>query len=254
MKYSLSWVLNTTPLYRIMPLKWFKIMVEEKRNTLFRPSKWDDPYEMNYSNSVIATEKGDIPLDASYWFGQCWSLCAESAIMWQAFKKTKDPCVKIMVYADKLISGKNELDDELRIVVLDYIRYFEPTQDSYHEKLNDVISTHQWPKNFLSKGCKCAELFPIYSLLTKRNVFKHEEEVRFLLFDKSASKDQESFSYTFDPTIVKEVVIDPWTSKDDDKYLEILKELRPYLSQETTKIRKSEIFSNSSMFSIRYNP
>ena len=34
-------------------------------------------------------------MDASHWFGQCWSACKESALMWQAFKKNKEPYVKI---------------------------------------------------------------------------------------------------------------------------------------------------------------
>ena len=72
-------------------------MVEKKCNTLLRPSTWDDPYEMNYSNSVIATQQGDIPLTAQYWFGQSWSLCEESIIMWQAFKRSDEPYVKIKV-------------------------------------------------------------------------------------------------------------------------------------------------------------
>lgn len=187
-------------------------MVEEKSNTLFRPLTWDDPHETNYSNSVIATEQGDVPLDASHWFGQCWSLCKESAVMWQAFRKDKEPYVKIKVDAYSLIKDLIEQDNSLRIAVLEYIRYFSPTTNDYTEKINDVMVMHQWLKNFIKHGVTLAELYPVYNLLTKRDVFKHEEEVRLLLFDKSSSENQESLSYSFAPTNIKEVVIDPWTS------------------------------------------
>ncbi len=235
-----------------MPLKWFKIMIKEKINTLFRPSKWDDPYETNYSKSVIATEHGDIPLNASHWFGQCWSICKESAIMWQAFKKDKEPYVKIKIDAFNLIKGLVDQNNNLRIAVLEYIRYFNPTTNDYKEKINDCIEMHQWPNNFIKQGITLAELYPLYNLLTKRDVFKHEEEVRLLLFDKSSSEKLESVSYSFDPLNINEVVIDPWTSLDDEKFKMIKTELQCYLPIETTKICKSEIFCDSSKFFTKY--
>ena len=252
MDFKMSWVLNTTPMYRIMSLKWFMVMIKEKCNTLVRPSLWEDPYETNYSNSVIATEKGDIPLCASKWFGQCWSLCEESAIMWQAFKKTDDPYVKIKVEPNDLIMGLKKQDNNLRIGILDYIRYFEPTINDYKEKLEDVITMHKWPDNFINRGISLAELYPLYNLLTKREVFKHEEEVRLLLFDNSSSEEQTSVSYSFDPTTIDEVVVDPWTSLDNNKFKQTVMELRLNLPSQTTEIRKSEIYCNSSKFATRY--
>ena len=252
MDYKISFVLDKTPLYRIMSLKWFKVMINEKSNTLFRPSTWDDPHETNYSNSVIVTKQGDVPLDASHWFGQCWSTCKESAIMWQAFKKDEAPYVKIKIDASSLIKGLVEQDNSLRIAILEYIRYFKPTTNDYIEKIYDIMEMHQWHANFLKRGVTLAELYPMHNLLTKRDVFKHEEEVRLLLFDKSSSEKQQSVSYPFDPTNIKEVVIDPWTSLNDDKFNEIKSELHQFLPSETTEIQKSEIFSDSSKFATRF--
>ena len=254
MDFTFSLVVNNTPIYRIMPLKRINEMLENKRNTLMRASSWDDPHEMNYSNSVVVTEKGDLPLDATHWFGQCWSLCEESAIMWQAFKKKKSPYVKIKVEAFNLIKGFNLKENDLRIVVLDNIRYFNPVRDEdYQDKVKDICSLYQWLHNFIKQGVKLTELYPIYNLLTKRDVFKHEEEVRLLLFDKSSSENQEYISYPFNLDIIKEVVIDPWTSLDDNKYKRIERKLRKYLIEDKTIIRKSEIFSDSSKFSVRYH-
>jgi len=252
MDFRISFVLHNTPIYKIISLKWFKVMLKEKRNTLMRPSSWDDPHEMNYSNSVIATEKGDVPLDTSHWFGQCWSLCEESAIMWQAFKKTQEPYVKIKIHAFDLVAELKSKDDGLRISILDHVRYFKPNISDYEEALKDSMSMHQWPQNFLSKGVTFAELYPLYNLLAKRDVFKHEEEVRLLLFDKSSSESQESISYQFNPDIIKEIVIDPWTSLDDNKYKKIEIGLREYLPEDKTVIRRSEVFSDSNKFSTRY--
>lgn len=236
-----------------MPLKRLKGMVEEKRNTLVSPSLWEDPYEMNYSNSVIVTEKGDLPLDASHWFGQCWSLCEESAIMWQAFKKSQEPYVKIEIHACDLIRELQSKDDGLRISILEHVRYFKPNKSNYEEVLKDCMLMHQWPQNFLSRGVTYADLYPLYSLLTKRDVFKHEEEVRLLLFDKSAVEAQKFVSYPFNPATIKEVVIDPWTSTNEKRYMEIVTELRNSLPSKTTDIRKSEIFSDSNKIVTRYS-
>ena len=228
------------------------MMVKEKSNTLFRPSKWNDPHETNYSNSIIATEQGEVSLDASHWFGQCWSICKESAVMWQAFKKNKEPYVKIKIDAFNLIKGLVDQDDNLRIAVLEHIRYFNPTTNDYEEKIKDIIEMHQWPANFVKQGITLAELYPMYNLLTKRDVFKHEEEVRLLLFDKSSVEEQESVSYSFDPLNIKEVVIDPWTSLDDEKCSRIKTKLQCYLPSDTTKICKSEILCDSSKLITKY--
>lgn len=235
-----------------MSLKWFKIMIEERRNTLLRPSSWDDPHEMNYSRSVIATKHGDLPLDASHWFGQSWSTCQENLIMWQSFKKDKEPYVKIKTDVNGLIKGLNIHDKELRIAIVETVRYFEPTINDYREKLHDLMYAHQWLENFKRKGLSRTELYPAYSLLTKRDIYKHEEEVRLLLLDKSSSEKQESVKYSYDPSSIKEVVVDPWTSLDEEKYNEIEKELRKTLLDESILIKKSEIFNDSSKFSIRY--
>ncbi len=233
-----------------MSLKWFKVMIEEKCNTLVKPSLWEDPCKTNYSKSVIATEKGDITLCASKWFGQCWSLCKESAIMWQAFKKADAPYVKIKVESNDLIIGLKKQNNDLQIGILDYIRYFKPSINDYKEKLEDVITMHKWPDNFINRGISLAELYPLYNLLTKRDVFKHEKEVRLLLFDNSSSEEQTSISYPFDPTAIKDVVIDPWTSLDDNKFKQIVKAIRIYLP--TTEIEKSDIYSSSAKFATRF--
>ena len=253
MDYYKSLVLNNIPLYKIMSLKWFEVMVNERNNTLLRPSSWEDPYEMNYSNSVIHTEHCDIPLDASHWFGQCWSLCDESAIMWQAFKKEAEPYVKIMVEAQNLTKLLVDEGKEIRIAILERIRYFKPTTKDYKEKLNDVMSLNAWPHNFLNRGLGLAELYPMYSLLTKRDVFKHEEEVRLLLFDKSSSGNQKFVKYPFDPTTISEVVVDPWTSLNDENFNKIKNNLSKYLPIDKTIIRKSELYCDSNKFSIKYN-
>lgn len=235
-----------------MSLKWFKVMIEERYNTLLRPASWDDPYETNYSKSVITTDQGDVSLDASHWFGQSWSLCEESAIMWQTFKKDKEPHVKIKIDASNIIRGLVEQDNNLRIAVLEYIRYFKPTINDYIEKIKDIMEMHLWPDNFTMRGVTLAELYPVYNLLTKRDIFAHEEEVRLLLFDKSSSEEQKFVKYPIVPTTISEVVIDPWTSIDNEKFNEIKNELRINLPCESTSIRKSEIFSDNYKFVTKY--
>lgn len=266
MDFKVAWVLNTCPIYRIMPLSRLEKLLESGENTLFRPSSWDDPYEVIPSNSVYETEHGDISLDTSHWFGQCWSLCEESALMWQSFApraKSPDTCkeikecrnksqryVKIKVRVEDLISGLRDYkSDNVRICVVDYIRYFNETITDFEEKITDVITYHGWPKNLALKGIPLNELYPLYPLLTKRKAFKHEEEVRLLIFDKSAKPIDDTISYKFDKKKIEEIILDPWTSEDE--LSEIKKNLQKNLGDKVF-IDKSKLYSDSGKFVIRF--
>lgn len=251
MDFYISWVLNTVPIYKIIAFKYLKLIVDNRQNTLLRPSSWLDPHEMNYSRSVLGTEHGDISLDGSHWFGQSWSLCEENVLMWQSFKKEmKEPYVKIKVKPNSLVAGLNKKDSSLRICALDYIRYFHSSTADYVEKIKEVQEVQFRPQNFIAYGAKLEELYPIYSLLTKRDIFMYEEEVRLLLFDKSSTPDLEFIRYDFNPELIEEVIIDPWTS--DNKVNEISDYLRSKISNPNLKIEKSNIFGDSFKYATRY--
>ena len=249
-------MLSDTPLYRIMPLSRFEEMIERNQNTLVKPSLWSDPYESITKHCKVEINNLDYPLDASHWFGQSWSLCKESALMWQAYapqikKDDKDNIryVKIMVRSFNLIKNLQN-EDRLQIAILDKLRYFSETENDFESKIHEVIGSHGWPQNFLKHGKSFIELFPLFTLLTKRDVFKHEEELRLLVFDDSTSKNL--LKYTFEANdLVEEVVLDPWTSIDDAE--SIIPKLRKSLTNENIQISKSTLFSEDlSKYYVRF--
>ena len=265
MTFKITWVLESCPIYRIMPLFRLEEMIESRQNVLIRPSLWKDPYENISSNSVVVRKGGQpIPLNQSYWFGQCWSICDECALMWQSFApelqmKSKDTddfrqgyqhYVKIKVRVDNLIKQLNDEKTDNSIGVVDYIRYFHPDINNYKEKVMDVKSFHEWIPNMIRRGTTYEELLPLYSLLTKRDVFRHEEEVRLLVFDKSAKPEQEMFSYPFDINSIEEVIIDPWTPEKEVN--EIKERLKTSLNDNVV-IKKSELYKDSKKFAMQYS-
>ncbi|MBQ8466509.1 MAG: hypothetical protein IJ546_02290 [Prevotella sp.] len=252
MSYNISLgLLNNTPLYRIMPLSRFEEMIKHRQNTLVKPFLWNDPCESICKHSIVTENNIDYPLDVSHWYGQCWSMCEESALMWQAFAPQIDNrrYVKIMARNEKLTQNLKE-ESHLQIAVSEKIRYFLDDNNDQEEKVKELINCHRWPKNFLNKGASYRELLPLYPLLTKRILFKHEEEFRLLVFDKASSSDL--FNYSFDVnTLVEEIVLDPWTPDDDVE--KITNKLRSLLINEDINIKKSTLFSRDiSKFCIKF--
>ena len=242
-------------------------MIENKQNVLVRPSSWDDPFETMYSKSSVRVNGVEHPLDASHWFGQCWSATKESALMWQAFAPMAkqrticediDECkqkkgvryVKIMVRAFNIIKSLKETGREnLCIGVVDWIRYFQESRTEFEKAISEVKQYHEWIPNMITRGVSYQELYPLYPLLTKRDAFKHEEEVRLLILDMSSNTEQKILPYDFDPSNIEEIVLDPWTPNEEVE--KIKNGLREKMKNEKVVIEKSKLYSDDFKYSIQ---
>lgn len=242
-------------------------MIKNHQNVLVRPSSWDDPYETLYSKSSVTVNGVRHQFDASHWFGQCWSATKESALMWQAFApmakgrticEDVDDCklkkgvryVKIMVRTSNIIKSlKNTDNDDLRVGVVDWIRYFQEGRSEFNKAVDDVKQFHGWLPNMVIRGVSFQELYPLYPLLTKRDVFKHEDEVRLLILDMSTSPEQATLPYDFNPSSIEEIILDPWTPNEEAE--KIKKSLREALKDENVVIEKSKLYSDDYKYSIQ---
>ena len=267
MDFKIAYVLSDAPLYRILPLYRLEEMIKNHQNVLVRPSSWDDPFETMYSKSSVTIGGVEHQLDASHWFGQCWSATEESSLMWQSFAplakkrsfcKDVDDCelkkgvryAKIKVKTFNLIRSLQNTDNrKLRIGVVDWIRYFQENRAEFEKTINEVKQFHGWLPDMVVRGVSYQELYPLYPLLTKRDAFRHEDEVRLLIFDLSSSPEQTTLPYDFDPSDIDEIILDPWTPDEEAGIIE--KKLRKILSDDKVVIQKSKLYNDNYKYSIQ---
>ena len=91
------------PIYRIFSFKRLEEIFKEKKLTLAKPKKWDDPFENFILNSTGTLPDGrefQIGFRDNY-YGQCWSLTVESDAMWRIYSPEKDG-VKVKTTIRKL--------------------------------------------------------------------------------------------------------------------------------------------------------
>ena len=73
--------------YRIFSLQRLLELLRSERNTLVRPSLWDDPFE-NYVLSAIGRLKSGERFSIGFkdkLYGQCWTLDRDSDAMWRIY-------------------------------------------------------------------------------------------------------------------------------------------------------------------------
>lgn len=154
-------------LYRIVR---FDHAVEVLKGSLHfsHPSSWDDPYETHikheYDHAI---------------FAQCWSKASVSDAMWRIYspnmlgvrlRTTRSSLTAAMqAYTQKNAGFKRRLAD---------VEYFSPTK--YRNKVDGLDSIMQL---IASTPSVAADM-----LCLKRNAFRHENEVRAILYDENAKR------------------------------------------------------------------
>lgn len=94
------------PIYRIMPINRFLQLLEEKKLTLVKPKKWDDPFENALLNSVFETSNGELGEFSAKnsIYGQCWTFHRETDAMWRIYSHDKDG-VRVSTTPRKLLTA-----------------------------------------------------------------------------------------------------------------------------------------------------
>ncbi|CFQ87887.1 MULTISPECIES: DUF2971 domain-containing protein [Yersinia] len=192
------------PIYRIMPIHRFLQMLEEKKLTLVKPKKWDDPFENALLNCVVETSDGETgsfsAKDCVY--GQCWTFHRETDAMWRIYSHDKDG-VRVSTTPRKLLTA---------------LRKAEPK----HHNLKCFIGKVSYlPKKALLKKLQSINLLNdngsgiAESLLYKRTEFKHENEIRLIYSGDDDACISDIFKFDIDPAeLLDRVLFDPRMEKN----------------------------------------
>ena len=232
-------------IYRYLPLKYIKQLLEKHVLYFNNVLNWEDPYENFLFKQNVVTETGTlfrINKFCPVYFGQCWTTLSESDAMWRIYsvkmddlklgvRKLDDVAIKIKIESESM---ENSIRDKFHFSkgyevkcgsvnyteseeILDAVKY------AYHMEFSNIQNM------FLT------------SLFIKREAFKHEQEYRFVV--QIPRNDQKSkgkgIEIPFDTANIYEFVVDPRLS--DSTYEQIVKSLQRS-GVDYHKIAKSKLY------------
>ena len=237
-----------TPLYKIMSLERFHELLCIGKNVLVHPSTWDDPFEKEIDETTVVVQDGDEirmhSVNGNYWWGQSWSLNKQSDAMWQLYAPDrKKRYVKIKttygLLEDSCKISKEEEEQTISFFTIQELNYVPNEKD----KINESIS--KWVEEFKSYIPEELQT-SLGRILTKRDSFTHEAEVRLIRYLKPLDNDDKNgnvcdstlYKYRVDwRKLILEVELDPWTNK-------ICRREKKYINKKIgkRKIRKSNLY------------
>ena len=100
------------PIYRIYSSSRFLDLACSRKNGLVKLRLWDDPFENFFLRSEVTGpggEKISIENIAEDWYGQCWTLNADTDAMWRIYSHDKDG-IKIRTTIRKLFNSFYEAE------------------------------------------------------------------------------------------------------------------------------------------------
>jgi len=194
-------------IYRIFSFDRFIEMLKTAKNTLVRPSMWEDPFENVLFNHNYVDLDGK-PIDVSSirdsWYGQCWTDKNEECDgLWRTYSNNgAKRCVRVKTSVrnifEPLYDGLREHEWQAFIGKVDY---------SYEDEIVGVLKTFAQPI-----ASDLTNVNQMQLLLTKRKEFSYESEVR-LLYCCGVKVDNHDTIYQYDidvNTVFEEVLLDPW--------------------------------------------
>lgn len=226
-----------TPIYRIFPIERFAELMVKKTISFAHPKKWEDPAEYSF---ITRTQKlnGTKVEKSKDWdlHGQCWSMNKSCDGLWRAYTNNK---AKLAVQVETTIGG--------------LLKAYVNTKDKMLQNLfcGKVIYK---PGTALQENMMQTDasgfLEDLSSLFYKRDDFKYEEEVRFVvslydgslsLFENSESVlcDQYSLFAFSDLAWIDRCAVSPWASSMEEGFV---KELAKLGGLDTVNVKKSDLY------------
>ncbi|GAB1443366.1 hypothetical protein MASR2M39_22060 [Ignavibacteriales bacterium] len=211
-----------TPVYRVIPIKRLLDLIQDKTNVLVHPSMWDDPYENFLLKSKFKWNGFNIDVSnlRDRVFGQCWTLNSqETDALWRIYSPEKDG-VRLKSSIKQVFAPLVAQNNDWYIsAYFGKVRYFN------QERMKKVMQNYVLESlNFgLTNGIDI-----IYSLMSKREAFKHEKEVR-LVYRGTPNRSDKLHGYSINPQkFIHELLFDPRIDEQDyQNYKEQLQILIP---------------------------
>jgi len=190
-------------IYRIFSIDRLLELFELKKNTIVRPSLWDDPFENLVFKSIGKMgPKMEVTFKSrDNFYGQCWSLHRETDAMWRIYSPDKNG-VKVRTTIKKLLGSLySNVDYGIVSCWIGKVQYL--TQKDIIEEFSNKHIMHPVILDPSGKG-------QVSTLLLKREEFAHEKEVR-LIYNREGSKtDENIYQYPIDPLeFIDQIVFDP---------------------------------------------
>ncbi len=161
-----------TPVYRFISFDSLLELIISGKLTLVSTSLWDDLYENYFFKTKVSTPNGDFSGSLNEiqtrLYGQCWTLNPESDALWRIYSENHRG-VRIQTTLRKLYEAVAQIDffQVDNSACMGKVEY--NTLEEIEHKIRNV-------KYFTVMDSK----FFYNTLLTKRNEFLHEREVRVL--------------------------------------------------------------------------
>ena len=196
--------------YRIIPYDRLVQLFEKQENTLVKPELWEDTFENFALKSQFRTESGNIvQYDVNErMYGQCWTLEKASDAMWRIYSPDKKSI--------RIRTTINNLLDSIALATVDQVHCEHCVGKVEYLREKELVNRAK--STFGNNGeVTFGNLFR--SLLVKRKVFKHENEVRLIFYDWSKTAGSKKiFKYTIEPhKLITQMMIDPRISYEEFK-------------------------------------
>ncbi len=165
---------DSQSIYRVLDPSHLFDLFETKSLALVPPRMWEDPYENVFADSFGVDQKNK-KVRYSYEgyvkniFGICWTLIEETDASWRIYSPEKNR-IKIKTSLKKLSKVVTKLDEDFFQSRIGKVKYY--SEKTIKRNISDII-------NKLSNFGRPDLIEELY--LIKRNVFKHEKEVRLLV-------------------------------------------------------------------------
>lgn len=222
-----------TPIYRIFTLERGLEAVVEKKLSLARPHRWEDPYENAlYHRQVQTTQSEAVSLDSlrNCLYAQCWTEDGNSDALWRIYSPDKNG-FRATTTVGKLLKAISEnagiRKTDCSIGKVNYC---------HQEIVEELFSRIELTDFTDSTGLK-----PVKFLLIKRNAFQHEREVRVAYNhpNSGANPHGDFKSFDIDPnTLFDRLLFDPRISEVE--YTNVVSQIRQ--SGYTREIGKSTLY------------
>lgn len=217
-----------TPVYKYMPLKYVKIMIQSHTLRIDQVSRWEDSYENWFLKEKLRLTNGEIGSAENLIpgvYGQCWSKKEESDAMWRIYsvlnKQTEEEgnpfayldnsAVRIKTSARKIYDAIYKDDNDMASVYIGCVNYLTQANfDSLVDSLNPLspLAINEVFRN---------------SYYFKRDSFSHEEEVRPIVIIPNIGDDRfgvECLNYPINPNLfIDALVADPRLNEEEYKYV-----------------------------------
>jgi hypothetical protein len=227
--------------YKYIPLKYLKAMLESKKLRINKVSTWEDPYENFFSKSnfyafspfykqYISVDTQNL-IDRTY--GQSWTFLEESDAMWRIYSNVKDLdliAIRLKIKVDDLFDIVYTHDNCMATTSIGRVNY--KTDKEINQWLDNIKDNTDIISDFHKYVKDC--------LLIKRKPFSHEEEVRIIICNGTSGTAEDFLEFDIkDLSVFEEFVIDP---RLEQNCVGLITQRIEKLGIDRSKIRKSKLY------------